>query len=152
MFKNKILLIFLMLTSLYSKDNSWDKAIYLGKKSYSKNTKNTVRDNYTGLIWQKSDDGKKRKHFYAKEYCQKLVLDGFKDWRLPTYNELYYLADRTKKNPSIDTAYFKARADDWYWTSTKTSWDDQSAWVIRFFNGYGNDYDLTYGNYTRCVR
>jgi len=152
MLKNKILFMTLILSCLYSQENNWDKSIYMGKKSYSKNSKNTVKDNFTGLIWQKNDDGKKRKHFYAVDYCNKLVLDGFDDWRLPTYKELYYLADRTKKNPSIDTGYFDARADDWYWSSTKTSWDQENAWGIRFFNGYGNDHALTYGNYARCVR
>ena len=38
----------------------WNPKIYQGKRSYFKNSTHTVKDNYTGLIWQKEDDGEQR--------------------------------------------------------------------------------------------
>ncbi len=32
-------------------EGKWNPLIYRGKRSYSKNSTNTVKDNYTGLIW-----------------------------------------------------------------------------------------------------
>lgn len=128
------------------------KSIYHGKRSYSKNSTNTVKDNLRGLVWQKRDDGKKRDYKEAISYCKNLSLDGYNDWRLPTYNELYYLADRTKKDPAIDTNYFEARTDDWYWTITKTKWDSSDAWLVNFNNGSGYDDGMSDDYCVRCVR
>jgi hypothetical protein len=34
-----------------TKRDGWNPLIYRGKRSYTKNNTNTVKDNYTGLIW-----------------------------------------------------------------------------------------------------
>jgi hypothetical protein len=132
----------------------WDKSIYHGKRSYSKNSTNTVKDNLTDLIWQKGYSNNEMNWQKAKDYCTNLSLDSYSNWRLPTYNELYYLADRSKKNPAIDTNYFKEESN-WYWTSTKTKWNSSKAWIVSFNVGNdGYDYysDMSYYNYVRCVR
>jgi hypothetical protein len=128
--------------------NGWNTKIFQGHRSYSKNSQNTVKDNYTNLIWQKKGSDKEYLWESSKQYCEILELDGYDDWRLPTIKELYYLADRSRKHPAIDTDYFESKSR-WYWSSIE---DSSDAWYVYF----GNGYDF-YGNksnkyYVRCVR
>jgi len=139
-------------SNLHTTPKVSDKSIYSGNRSYSKHTKNTVKDNLTGLIWQKSDDGQKRDYDSAKQYCSNLSIDGINNWRVPTYNELYYLADRSKYNPAINTDYFDVSTDDWYWTITKTKLTSAKAWIVDFKDGSDYYYYLSLKNYVRCVR
>ena len=118
-----------------AKKGKWNPLIYRGKRSYSKNSTNTVKDNYTGLIWQREDDGIKRNWEDAKRYCSNLSLDGYSDWRLPTMEELYYLGDMTKVKPAIDTNYFSVK-NSWYWSSTTYKNDSSNAWHVHFEGGY----------------
>jgi len=103
------------------------------------------------LIWQKEDDGKKRNWKDALSYCKDLTLSGFKDWRLPTFNELYYLADRSKFKPAINKKFFKAKNSS-YWTATEYKNDLTRAWHV-FFDDGGDFYNRkTNKVYVRCVR
>ncbi|MEA3315966.1 MAG: DUF1566 domain-containing protein, partial [Campylobacterota bacterium] len=142
--------------STYSSNKNkdgWDKSIFSGNRSYSKNTTNTVKDNLTGLIWQKTPNYKKYNWEKAKNYCRSLSLDGYNNWRLPNFNELFYLADRTKYNPAIDTNYFNVKTDNWYWTSTSYKNSSSRAWVVGFSLGNNRiKSDDRYDRYVRCVR
>jgi hypothetical protein len=51
------------------------------------NKDGTVTDTETRLMWQKKDDGKQRTWDEAQNYCKKLTLGGYKDWRLPEPKE-----------------------------------------------------------------
>ncbi len=129
----------------------WNPLIYRGKRSYSKNSTNTVKDNYTGLIWQKEDDGVKRNWKDAKRYCSNLSLDGSSDWRLPTMEELCYLGDMTKVKPAIDSNYFDIE-NSYYWSATAYKNDSSIAWGVNFKDGgdgWGNESDK---NLALCVR
>ena len=128
------------------------QAICIGNRSYSKNSTNTVKDNLTSLIWQKSGSSSKYSWNEAKNYCSNLSLDGYNNWRLPTYNELYYLADRTKCNPAIDTNYFNSKIYDWYWTNTEYKNDNSKAWIVGFDSGNDDWYFNAGNSYVRCVK
>jgi len=117
--------------------SGWNPKIYRGLRSYSKNSTNTVKDNYTGLVWQKEDDGVKRNWENAKEYCSNLSLDSYSNWRLPTMEELYYLGDMTKVKPAIDTNYFDIE-NSYYWSATTYKNDSSGAWGVFFGLGSGN--------------
>ena len=125
--------------------------LYRGKRSYSQFSKNLVEDNLTGLIWQKGDDGKRRTWSEAKQYCSSLTLDRHNDFYLPTLKQLYYLANRNKYNPAIDTKYFNVRSS-LYWSSTQYVSDTSQAWYVGF--EYGNDGWSSQSNkhYALCVR
>jgi hypothetical protein len=94
-----------------------------------------VLDNTTALIWT-VEETKDMPWKKAQAAVKKLDTAGFKDWRLPTVEELFLLADRTKHSPAIDTAFFPNCKSDWYWTSTPTAFSPGVfAWVVFFGNG-----------------
>ncbi len=94
-----------------------------------------VLDNTTALLWT-VEETKEMNWAKAQASVQKLETAGFTDWRLPTVEELFLLADRTKHSPAIDTAYFPKRKSEWYWTSTPAAYSPGDyAWVVYF--GYG---------------
>lgn len=123
---------------------------------------NTVTDNTTKLMWQDDDNGTVTGTGMAWEaaitHCEALTLGGYDDWRLPNFNELYSIADRSTSNPSIDAAFinFEFAATDYYWSSTSIVSQLDTAWVVHFGGGYSN-VDPTYAtksniNFVRCVR
>ncbi len=133
----------------------WNPLIYRGKRSYSKNSENTIKDNYTGLIWQKSGSDKDMSFKEAKKYCTDLTLDKYSDWRLPSQIELYYLANRNRYKPAIDSEYFNLK-NLYYWSSTpyKPPIKDNSfnVWIVSF--EHGNDFfdSELHMRYVLCVR
>jgi hypothetical protein len=107
----------------------------------------TVTDTRTGLMWSKAtlcDD--EIDHAKAGDICAALALAGHTDWRLPTVEELFLLADRSKVSPAIDTDAFPDTKSDWYWSSTVHASDSSYAWIVHFDDGLayhchrGNDY------------
>ena len=67
--------------------------------------------------------------------CKASAVAGFSDWELPTIDQLQLLIDRTRHEPAIDTDYFRDIANDWYWSTTPTSWSASVAWSVDFYNG-----------------
>ncbi len=61
------------------------------------------QDDKTGLVWQ-DDQAVSQNEMTQEEaiaYCQKLKLDGFEDWRLPTLKEVYTIVDLTQERPAL---------------------------------------------------
>jgi len=110
-----------------------------------------ILDQTTGLIWQKTEGGK-RTWEKAIVYCENLVLGNYEDWRLPNIIELRSLVDRSKHNPTIDTAYFPDVAPSIYWTSSTPPSHNEYAWFVSFYTGNVNNYSKSYSYYVRCVR
>jgi len=109
-----------------------------------------VTDDKTGLQWQ-DNEVKEMNWQDAIEYCEKLELGGYADWRLPNINELGSIADDTKSNPSIDSV-FRSTKSDIYWSSTTYVYSSQNAWIIRFTKGSYNGAGKMDHYYVRCVR
>jgi hypothetical protein len=111
-----------------------------------------VLDKTTGLMWSVAD--KKVPNWKkAAAAAKKITAAGFDDWRLPTVEELFLIADRTRTSPAIDTAFFPKCKSDWYWTSTPyASSPGVCAWSVFFGSGYA--YWLVHGSYgfVRAVR
>jgi hypothetical protein len=66
-------------------------------------------------------------------------LCGFRDWRMPTRNELYSISDRRRvaNPPTTNTDYFRFMQADEYWTGFDYAMQYESAWAWNFF--YGHD-------------
>jgi len=146
---NNLLFLLFLVTSIYAKN--WDNSLYKGNRSYSEYTQNTVKDNLTELIWEKDRSEHDLMWGEAEGYCLQLSLDGFDDWRLPTYEELYYLADRNKFYPSIDETYFDEDGE-WYWSATLYKFEFDTAWLVSFTSGYDSYQKKVNRNFARCVR
>jgi hypothetical protein len=82
----------------------------------------------------------------AVGYC------GYKDWRMPTDQELISIVDFSRVNPAIDTTYFPNTQSNWFWSSSPLADYSYLAWFVDFFNGgSGNDFkDYDYN--VRLVR
>ena len=109
-----------------------------------------VTDSSTGLQWQDDINITKRWE-EAINYCETLTLGTYTDWRLPNQNELRSIVDRSKVNPSIDTA-FKNVVIGWYWSSSTLAARKDEAWNVYF--RYGNDSmnNKPTSLHVRCVR
>lgn len=111
-----------------------------------------VLDTRTNLMWA-VEVLKRMSWAKALEAPKKLAIGGFKDWRLPTVEELFLLADRTRHDPAIDTGFFPETPSDWFWTSTPAAWSPAGfAWFVLFSNG-GSGWDSQGGAFhVRAVR
>lgn len=111
-----------------------------------------VLDNTTALVWTVKET-KPLTWQKAQAAVAKLDVAGFTDWRLPTVEELFLLADRTKHSPAIDTAFFPDCKSEWYWTSTPAACSPgDCAWVVSFSNGVAYWGSQDSGNLVRAVR
>jgi formylglycine-generating enzyme required for sulfatase activity len=109
-------------------------------------------DDSSKRIWQNNDavEINKKTWYEAKDYCEELVLDNYKDWRLPSIQELQVLVDTKKSIPAIREG-FDFTISDYYWSSTIKYNDEYNAWLIHFEYGFV-DYSSTSGkNFVRCV-
>ena len=93
-----------------------------------------------GLMWT-SDDASAKALDYddavkAVASMAAAGFGGFNDWRLPTVEELFFLADRSRCNPAIDTDFFPKTKSDCYWSSSPdASVPADYAWVVGFYYG-----------------
>jgi Protein of unknown function (DUF1566)/Viral BACON domain len=137
-------LIFLMVTTVV-----WAKP----DSAYIDNGNGTVTDIETKLMWQQRTDENDMDWYYAtSNYCPGLSLAGYKDWRLPTLDELKTLVDLTQRRPTINHMFFPNTVSSVYWSSTTDAGYTDDAWGVDFNGGYdySNDRDGSY--YVRAVR
>jgi len=116
-------------------------------------TTQIVIDTQTGLQWQDNADASsvQKKWTEAIDYCEALTLGGHDDWRLPNFHELYYIADRTKRNPAIDSA-FQNVASRLYWSATTIVDSKAFAWGVHFGDGSDHWDPKSDSYHVRCVR
>jgi hypothetical protein len=107
----------------------------------------TIKETKTGLMWQKEGSSDEMNHSKAKEYCKNSDVAGYKDWRLPTVEELISIVDYKKYDPAIN-GIFKCKSS-WYWTETIFADGSDDAWIVDFYNGCV-DWDDRGSDY--CVR
>jgi hypothetical protein len=112
-----------------------------------------VLDNASCLMWSAEDVGDEHQHAAGESAATSLSLAGFSDWRLPTVEELFPLADRSRVDPAIDLAFFPTCKSDWYWTSSPwapSPADD--AWIVNFTYGFSYGHDRNSHARVRAVR
>ncbi len=132
-------------------------------KSLSRNN-DIVFDENTGLQWQ--DDNvtisKESTWIDAINYCEKLSLGGYIDWRLPNRNELLSTLDYTRIYPALNTDIFEnyipgPNGSYSFWTST-TNIDDtygnfaETAWMVSSSDGRSSPTGKGFELMVRCTR
>ena len=122
-----------------------------------------VRDNVTGLIWEKkTDDGSIHDRDNQFDWYDALGVfisevngtnfGGHSDWRMPSKKELASTTDLGKYVPSINRNFFPNTLSSSYWSSTTFAGSTGEAWSVRFHYGH-DDYDYkSFSYYVRAVR
>jgi hypothetical protein len=78
---------------------------------------------------------------------------GYKDWRLPTRQELTSIVDFGQVVPAIDTNYFQNTKSNWYWSSSLIAYYYNLAWGLDFGNiSCCQDYGKNSNFFVRLVR
>jgi hypothetical protein len=111
-----------------------------------------VLDTKQGLTFTVAET---REMTHAKAVTHVAALDtaGFKDWRLPTVEELFLLADRSRNSPAIDIAFFPNCKSDWYWTGTLYAPSPGGyAWFVYFSYGVALCLSQDGGGFVRACR
>ena len=96
----------------------------------------TATDPKTGLMWLKATlgDGQRMTYDQALEAIAALGPE----WRMPDFDELHGLVDRSRYSPAIDTSVFPDTKNGAYRTSTPTAWASRAAWFVNFNDGHSN--------------
>lgn len=119
----------------------------------SLNAKDVVLDTSTSLLWQDAQDNRDLAltYFEAEDYCEKLKIKQYQDFRLPTLNELQSIIDYTKYKPAVLTGFLNA-ANETYWTTTPFADDSSEVWTIHFKKGERSVKGKHYDRNLRCVQ
>jgi hypothetical protein len=121
-----------------------------------------VRDNETGLVWEKAPDTAARAFDAALGHCANREVGGRKGWRLPSFHELASLLDRPSRvgpgsalPPGHPFRDVQVTSTDYYWSATTVSYIPADAWVVTFGLGASADVagaDKTDPSFVWCVR
>ena len=138
----------------------------------------TVKDEITGLTWQKTYEKPTSGGMYYWAETQTVVdnlnnqnYGGYSDWRVPTIKELYSLWNASTGSPFIDINYFDIIYTDQqdlshaiFWSSDKYSGvmgnvngetpGSELAFGVNFGTGHIKSYSISVGpkHFVRCVR
>lgn len=105
-------------------------------------TADTVKDNRTGLTWQRAASSQTMNWQAAQAYCTN-------GWRLPNVRELQSLVDIRRAFPAIDISAFPNTPEEAFWSSSPIV-DD--AWFVSFRLGEVGFSAITDTSRVRCVR
>jgi len=128
-----------------------------------------IRDNYTGLVWQRADSSQTVPMAVvmpwadARAYCAGLTTGGH-TWRLPSIRELATLVDEAQVAPSINRTMFPntkygSKSNNWYWASHQAAGSTTAAWALNFDDGFtgfnagaSGAWNYFTGAWVKCVR
>lgn len=124
-----------------------------------------VIDQRTGLQWQRCpigqsgaqcEKGEAQRLNAHQAHDQVFVINrhglaGFKDWRLPTREELQTLLSPRCVDPAIDLRAFPHTPPLWFWSASGEG-DQYAAWYVDFKTGFVDQDDRNLPNAVRLVR
>lgn len=125
-------------------------------RNYTRDDKNeVVIDHVTNLMWQDNQDMSDRSlkvnYQGAIDYCKKLALGGYNNWRLPHIKELQNIIDDGRTDPAFDPI-FENGIPSYYYSSTKVVDNKNLVWVVFTIHGNVGVADIGGQFYARCVR
>lgn len=134
---------------------------------YRDNDEGTVTDVQTGLQWMRFSLGQEWKGGTctgeARKYTWQDALDaaetlnrqggyaGYRDWRVPTKEELQTLISG-RWSPAIDRSAFPNTPIGWYWSSSAYAYAPNNAWGVNFDDGHVSAFREVSYSYVRLVR
>jgi len=134
---------------------------------YRDNGDGTVTDVQTGLQWMRFSLGQEWKGGTctgeARKYTWQEALDaaetlnrkggyaGYRDWQVPTKEELETLISGNSR-PTIYKPAFPNTPSGWYWFSSTYTDNSAYAWYVNFFSGSVGTLDKSLDYSTRFVR
>ena len=81
-------------------------------------------------------------------------MEGYSDWRLPSYDDLCTIVDHDKYDPAIMPSFKNVSTSDGYWSSFVSMPDNKNQWAVLYFKSGGGTLNdgrfIEY--YVRCVR
>jgi hypothetical protein len=119
---------------------------------FTDNGDNTITDNLTQLIWQKTPVATANTWEQALVYAESLALANASDWRLPNIKELQSLNNESLTNPSVSTTTFPSIGTKNYWSSTSLPNQTTKAWYWNTQFGITTYDTKTNTNYVICVK
>ncbi len=107
----------------------------------------------TKLVWQDNEEIEKERKSYddAIDYCQELELNGAKDWRLPSINELKTIVDQNNTQTHIKSV-FQVQLMDIFYSSTFYLYLSKLVWAYDFESGLDTQPYYTEKHFVRCVK
>lgn len=103
------------------------------------NKKEIVIDTKRSKMYSDIEASEKMNFAAAQAYCQKMNLLSYRDWRVPTKEELRSLLELSRRSVTIKHA-FKNVKEDIYWSSTQAKYN--KSWYFDFDLGrYGKRKD-----------
>jgi len=128
-----------------------DADYLINPPSWTLEGQGAVRDDRTGLLWQRQDDGQFRNWPDARDYCQRLELEGRSDWRLPERMELLTLT-YYPWTPAIAVDLFPETQMSYYWSASMLPGRDDYAYEVNFnFGDSGSGRKDAADGLSRCV-
>jgi hypothetical protein len=120
---------------------NWDKVIFAAQRFsvLSAFGDAAVRDNETGLVWEKSPQTPVATWNVARSTCINTNVGGRKGWRLPSIPELANLIDPSvaAPGPTLPPGHpFLNVQSALYWSATTVAGSPPDAWGVVFPNGF----------------
>ncbi len=112
-----------------------------------------VRDNETGLVWDRDPATGTRGWTNAISHCAQREVGGRKGWQLPLREQLASLVDTSNSDPELPTDHpFRDVQSVRYWSASSLALSPILAWIVNF--GNGSVFTGNKGNFHRawCVR
>ncbi len=95
-----------------------------------------VKDNRTGLMWEREPDREHDVWSRSLERCGPKSVGGQNGWRPPTIDEIKTLVDTDQNDPSLPAGHpFLGIRSEIFWTSTPDPTFDVVAWQQSFLTG-----------------
>lgn len=113
-----------------------------------------VRDDETGLVWEKTLETNEMSWTDARAACADKNVSGRKGWRLPSIFELASLMDLSiREGPTLPLGHpFTNVQMDAYWSATTIAGNPNSAWLVFFDTGKVLNAFKTITFHVWCVR
>jgi len=120
---------------------------------FTDNGDGTVKDNYTGLTWQKFSSTTPMTWEASLAYAKSVTLGGKSDWRVPNIKELQSLNDVSRVKPSINKTYFPNIVSSAFYRSSTTQYKTPDiAWDLHTDYGVVTYNDKSLNEYVILVR